>query len=156
MGRSPAEVAALFGEVVGAANVRAGDDAGDEVSHDECLTATAQQPLALVLPGTAEEVAAVLRVADEQRIPVTAHGAGTGLSGACIPQADGIVVAFDRMKRVVEVDEDNFVAVVEPGLRSTSSTPSWPTAASSTRCSPASTAPAWAATWRPTPAACGR
>ncbi len=117
MGRSPAEVAALFGEVVGAANVRAGDDAGDDVSHDECLTATAQQPLALVLPGTAEEVAAVLRVADEQRIPVTARGAGTGLSGACIPQADGVVVAFDRMKRVVEVDEDNFVAVVEPGLQ---------------------------------------
>jgi glycolate oxidase len=117
MGRNPAEVAALFGEVVGAANVRAGDDVGDDVSHDEALTATPQRPLALVLPGTADEVAAVLRVADEQRIPVTARGAGTGLSGACIPQADGIVVAFDRMKRVVEVDEANFVAVVEPGLQ---------------------------------------
>jgi glycolate oxidase len=56
-------------------------------------------------------------VADAERIPVTARGAGTGLSGACIPQPDGIVVAFERMKRVLEVDEDNFVAVVEPGIQ---------------------------------------
>jgi glycolate oxidase len=117
MGRSPAEAAALFGAVVGATNVRAGDDAGDDYTHDEALTATPQRPLAVVLPGTAEEVAAVLKVADDQRIPVTARGAGTGLSGACIPAADGIVVAFERMKRVIEVDEDNFVAVVEPGLQ---------------------------------------
>jgi glycolate oxidase len=116
MGRSPAEVAALFGEVVGAANVRVGDDAGDDYTHDEALTATPQRPLAVVLPGTAEEVAGILRVADAERIPVTARGAGTGLSGACIPQPDGIVVAFERMKRVLEVDEDNFVAVVEPGI----------------------------------------
>jgi glycolate oxidase len=116
MGRSPAEVAALFGEVVGAANVRVGDDAGDDYTHDEALTATPQRPLAVVSPGTAEEVAGILRVADAERIPVTARGAGTGLSGACIPQPDGIVVAFERMKRVLEVDEDNFVAVVEPGI----------------------------------------
>lgn len=117
MGRSPAEVAALFGEVVGAANVRAGDDVADDYTRDEALTATPQRPLAVVLPATAEEVAGVLRVAEAERIPVTARGAGTGLSGACIPQADGIVVAFDRMNRVLEVDEDNFVAVVEPGVR---------------------------------------
>jgi glycolate oxidase len=117
MGRSPAEVAALFGEVVGAANVRVGDDAGDDYTHDEALTATPQRPLAVVSPGTAEEVAGILRVADAERIPVTARGAGTGLSGACIPQPDGIVVAFERMKRVLEVDDDNFVAVVEPGIQ---------------------------------------
>jgi hypothetical protein len=51
MGRSPAEVAALFGEVVGAANVRVGDDAGDDYTHDEALTATPQRPLAVVSPG---------------------------------------------------------------------------------------------------------
>jgi glycolate oxidase len=117
MGRSPAEVAALFGEVVGAANVRVGDDAGDDYTHDEALTATPQRPLAVVSPGTAEEVAGILRVADAERIPVTARGAGTGLSGACIPQPDGIVVAFERMTRVLEVDDDNFVAVVEPGIQ---------------------------------------
>ena len=117
MGRDVSEVTALFAEVVGAAHVRAGDDAPEEYGHDEALTVAAQAPLAVVEPATADEVAAVLRLADEHRIPVTARGAGTGLSGACVPQPDGIVLAFDRMRHVVEVDTDNFVAVVEPGVR---------------------------------------
>jgi glycolate oxidase len=62
-------------------------------------------------------VAALLRLADERRIPVTARGAGTGMSGACIPEPDGIVVSFERMNRIVEIDEQNFVAVVEPGVQ---------------------------------------
>jgi glycolate oxidase len=49
-------------------------------------------------------------------VPVTARGAGTGLSGACVPRADGIVLAFERMNRIVEIDVDNHVAVVEPGV----------------------------------------
>ena len=117
MGRGPDEVAALFGPVVGEAHVRAGEAVGEDYAHDEALTTAPQAPLAVVLPGTAEEVAAVLRVADEHRIPVTARGTGTGMSGACIPQADGVVVAFERMKRVLEVDDENYVAVVEPGVQ---------------------------------------
>jgi glycolate oxidase len=50
-------------------------------------------------------------------VPVTARGAGTGLSGGCVPRADGVVVSFERMNRVLEVDRDNFVALVEPGVR---------------------------------------
>jgi glycolate oxidase len=103
--------------VVGDAHVRAGEAVGEDYAHDEALTSPPQAPLAVVLPGTAEEVAAVLRVADEHRIPVTARGTGTGMSGACIPQADGVVVAFERMKQVLEVDDENFVAVVEPGVQ---------------------------------------
>ena len=117
MGRDATEVVALFAGAVGADHVVSGADAGDDYGHDEALTAVPQAPLAVVRPGTTDEVAAVARLADEHRIPVTARGAGTGLSGACIPQPDGIVLAFDRMNRVVEVDEDNFVAVVEPGVR---------------------------------------
>jgi glycolate dehydrogenase FAD-linked subunit len=48
---------------------------------------------------------------------VTARGAGTGLSGGCIPRADGIVVSFERMNRVLEIDTANFVATVEPGVQ---------------------------------------
>jgi glycolate oxidase len=117
MGRDATEVVALFAGAVGADHVLSGADAGDDYAHDEALTALPQAPLAVVRPGTTEEVASVVRLADEHRIPVTARGAGTGLSGACIPQPDGIVLAFDRMDRIVEVDEDNFVAVVEPGVR---------------------------------------
>jgi glycolate oxidase len=103
--------------VVGAENVLTGGAVKDDHTHDEALTATPVTPLAVVLPATTGEVAAVLRLADERRVPVTARGAGTGLSGGCIPRADGIVVAFERMAAIVEVDTENFIAVVEPGVR---------------------------------------
>jgi glycolate oxidase len=103
--------------VVGSANVLAGEAIKDDHTHDEALTATPVTPLAVVLPGSTGEVAAVVRAAAERRVPVTARGAGTGLSGACIPRPDGIVVAFERMASIVEIDTENFVAVVEPGVQ---------------------------------------
>lgn len=103
--------------VVGADHVLAGDAVKDDYTHDEALTATPARPAAVVLPATTDEVAAVLRIADERRVPVTARGAGTGMSGACIPRPGGIVVSFERMAAIVEIDTDNFVAVVEPGVQ---------------------------------------
>jgi glycolate oxidase len=112
-----AELVDLLAAVVGADNVLSGDAVKDDHTHDEALTATPQRPLAVVLPATSDEVAAVLRVADEHRVPVTARGAGTGMSGACTPRPDGIVVAFERMASIVEIDTENFIAVVEPGVQ---------------------------------------
>jgi glycolate oxidase len=109
-------VAALAG-VVGDDHVLAGASIKDDYTHDEALTAEPQRPLAVVLPATTDEVAGVLRICDERRVPVTARGAGTGMSGACIPRPDGIVVSFERMAAIVEIDTDNFVAVVEPGVQ---------------------------------------
>jgi glycolate oxidase len=111
-----ADLVARLGEAVGEANVLSGGAIPDDYTHDEALTATPVMPLAVVRPGNAQEVAAVLRVASELAVPVTARGSGTGLSGACIPRADGIVCSFDRMQRIVEIDLDNHVAVVEPGV----------------------------------------
>ena len=110
------DLIARLEEAVGAANVLSGDAIPDDYTHDEALTATPVMPLGVVRPANAQEVAAVLRVASERGVPVTARGSGTGLSGACIPRADGIVCAFDRMQRIVEIDLDNHVAVVEPGV----------------------------------------
>lgn len=90
-------------------------DANDDYSHDEALGAQPQRPLAVVIPETTAEVAAVLRIASEHLIPVTARGSGVGVSGAAIPRADGIVVSFERMRRI-QIDEENMVAVVEPGV----------------------------------------
>ncbi|MGH9262446.1 MAG: FAD-binding oxidoreductase, partial [Acidimicrobiales bacterium] len=112
-----ADLIQSFAGVVGADHVLAGEAIKDDYTHDEALTATPQRPLAVVLPATTDEVAGVLRVADEHGIPVTARGAGTGMSGACFPRPDGIVVSFERMAAVVEVDTENFVAVVEPGVQ---------------------------------------
>jgi glycolate oxidase len=107
----------LLAGVVGAEHVRTGDAIKDDYGHDEALTAEPQRPLAVVSPASTDEVAAVVRLADEHRIPVTARGAGTGMSGGCIPRPDGIVVSFERMNRILEIDTDNFVAVVEPGVQ---------------------------------------
>lgn len=110
-----AGTAELFAGIVGRANVLAGGEIRPEHAHDETLGAEPVVPLAVVLPGSTSEVAEILRAADRRRIPVTARGSATGLSGGAIPQPDGIVVSFDRMNRIVEIDVDNHVAVVQAG-----------------------------------------
>jgi glycolate oxidase len=103
-------------DVVGSAAVSTGDAIHDDYTHDEALTATAQRPLAVVRPGTTAEVARVVEIAAAAGVPLTARGSGTGLSGACIPGEGGIVVSFERMNEILEIDLDNHVAVVQPGV----------------------------------------
>ena len=102
--------------IVGDPNVLSGDAAGEDYAHDESLTATHQEPAYVVRPGSTEEVAGVVALAREQGVPITARGSGTGLSGACIPRAGGILISFERMNRIVEIDLSNHVAVVQPGV----------------------------------------
>ena len=71
---------------------------------------------AVVLPTSAEQVSAVVRLCNRREVPYTARGAGTGLSGGAIPSRGGVLVSFSRMNRVLEVDLENLRAVVEPGL----------------------------------------
>src|SRR5581483_9141809 len=75
-----------------------------------------QQPDALVFVTAPEQVAGVVRVAREHGLPVTARGAGTGLSGGAVASQRGIVVLTPRMNRILEVDVENRTALVEPGL----------------------------------------
>ena len=103
-------------DIVGADNVLAGDRILEDYTHDECLTVEHQVPLAVVKPGSTDEVAAILRWANETGTPVTARGSGTGLSGAAQPHGAGVLVSFERMNRVLEIDEANHVAVVQPGI----------------------------------------
>jgi glycolate oxidase len=103
--------------VVAADRLLSGDDVGEDYGHDECLTVDAVRPDAVVLPETTAEVSDILRIAQELRIPVTARGAGTGLSGAATPERGGLVVSFERMAKVLEIDTENHVAVVQPGVR---------------------------------------
>ncbi|MBV8083388.1 MAG: FAD-binding protein [Chloroflexi bacterium] len=75
-----------------------------------------QQPDALVFVISAEQVQAVVRLAQRHGLPVTARGAGTGLSGGAVASQRGIVVLTTRMTRILEVDLENRTALVEPGL----------------------------------------
>jgi glycolate oxidase len=102
--------------VVGAGNVAVGDAIAEDDMHDEALGMDPVVPLAVVRPADTAEVAAVLELAAETGTPVTARGMGTGMSGACRPREDGIVVAFDRMNRILEIDTANHTATEQPGV----------------------------------------
>jgi glycolate oxidase len=73
-------------------------------------------PQAVVLPKCTEEVQAIVRLCQRERIPFVPRGAGTGLSGGALPVAGGIVISLARMKRILEVDIPNARVVVEPGV----------------------------------------
>lgn len=101
---------------VGAGAVEIGDAISPDLCVDETLKAEPVRPAAVVTPEQSAQVSEVVRVAGELGVPVTARGAGTGLSGACIPLPGGIVVSFERMAALVEIDDAAHVAVVQPGL----------------------------------------
>lgn len=111
------DVVTQLKDILPADQVVTADAASDDLFHDECLTVDGRTPSVVVFPASTADVAAVLRVADATGTPVTARGAGTGLSGAAVPAEGGIVVCFDRMNRVLEIDTENHVAVVQPGVR---------------------------------------
>ena len=70
----------------------------------------------VVFPQAAEHVSALVKLAQREEMPFVARGAGTGLSGGCLPAEGGLVISLMRMNRVLEVDYANQIAVVEPGL----------------------------------------
>jgi glycolate oxidase len=84
----------------------------------ECdgLTGHRVVPALVALPGSVEEVQAVVRVCNEERIPFVARGAGTGLSGGALPVAEGIVISLARLTRILEIDVERGCVVVEPGV----------------------------------------
>ena len=110
------DMTARFSEIVGEHNLLTGDAIPEDYWHDEVLTKPPQRPAYVAKPATAEEVSQLLEAASDNNVPVTARGSGTGLSGAAIPRADGLLISFERMNAVLEVDTTNQVAVVQPGV----------------------------------------
>ncbi len=84
----------------------------------ECdgLTNHRMVPGAVILPGSTDEVAAVVRACHEADVPFVARGAGSGLSGGALPTADGIVIGLSRLRGVLEVDVPNRRIRVQPGI----------------------------------------
>jgi glycolate oxidase len=109
-------IASRLGDVLGRGAVLTGDAIGPEYRCDESLHGSPAEPAAVLRPGSTAEVSAAVKAAAELSVPVTARGAGTGLSGACVPVAGGVVISFERMAAVLEIDDANHVAVVQPGL----------------------------------------
>ncbi len=89
-----------------------------ELRTYECdgLTGYRVVPGLVVLPQNAGEVQATVRLCQEHRLPFVARGAGTGLSGGAVPEADGVVISLARMNRILEIDIESARVTVEPGV----------------------------------------
>jgi glycolate oxidase len=92
------------------------DEDGRRAYETDALTAYRALPLAVLLPGSTEEVSRALRYCHQHGIKVVARGAGTSLSGGALPSEDAVVIGVARMSRVLEVDYVNRVARVEVGI----------------------------------------
>ena len=83
--------------------------------ESDALTAYRQRPAAVVIPETADEVIAAVRLCHRYGVPFVARGSGTSLSGGSLPIEDGLLIALNRLNRIVRLDPEERLAVVEPG-----------------------------------------
>ena len=105
-----------FFESILPGRVFSGGNVSSDYEHDEMTIYGLYAPEAVLLAQTTDEISAVLRYCCQKGIAVTPRGAGTGLCGGCVAVRGGIVLSTERMKRVLEVDEKNMTATVEPGV----------------------------------------
>ena len=73
-------------------------------------------PWAVARPATAGQISSILELANRELFPVVPRGAGSGMSGGSVPIDGGVVLSLERMNRILEIDEHDLVAVVEPGV----------------------------------------
>ena len=92
------------------------DDAQLAAYESDGLTAFKALPRAVVVPDDTEEVIEIVRWCDEHKVPFVARGSGTSLSGGSLPVENGIVITLNRLNRILELDPEERVALVEPGV----------------------------------------
>ena len=90
----------------------------EDVTPYECdgLSAYRQVPMVVALPENEEQICAILETCSGLGVPVTARGAGTGLSGGALPPSDGVLLSLARLNRVREIDTVNGTMTVEAGV----------------------------------------
>jgi glycolate oxidase len=112
--RLPESVISAIEAIVGAAFIRR-DDASRLAYGTDALEQGWAADL-VALPGSAAEIAAIVRLCHDMRVPVVPRGAGTGYTGGAVPTSGGVVISLERLNRIVEIDEANLLAVVEPAV----------------------------------------
>lgn len=114
-GKITSEHLAEFKRILGDKFVLADEESLNQYGHDE-TEALLYLPEVVIRPRTAEEISAVLRICNKDRIPVTPRGAGTGLSGGALPHLGGVLISTERMNSIVHIDERNLQVITEPGV----------------------------------------
>jgi glycolate oxidase len=107
-------IVAELGKIVGEAHVSAAES--DRITHSYDATMAQFLPDVVVYAGNTDEVCRVVQLADSRRIPILPRGAGSGFTGGSLPVRGGIVLVLTRMNRILTIDSDNLVAVVQPGV----------------------------------------
>lgn len=101
--------------IVGGSYVQ--DDQVTLVSYSYDATPNFQAlPDAVVLPGNTEEISQIVQTCNEHGIPIVPRGSGTNLCAGTVPSEGGIILLFSRMNKIIEIDEENLTATVQPGL----------------------------------------
>lgn len=101
--------------IVGVENTLVLAEAMEPYTHDHVVGLRAD-PEVVVRAESTDQVAAIMRLAQREQIPVTPRGAGYGLSGGAVPVVGGIVLSLERMTRILEIDSENLMVTVEPGV----------------------------------------
>ncbi len=105
----------VFKQIIGDSYVFVDDENRNKYAHDETENLHFL-PDIIIKPRTAEEISEVMKLCNQHKIPVTPRGAGTGLSGGALPQFGGVLVSFERMNNIIEIDERNLQVITEPGV----------------------------------------
>jgi glycolate oxidase len=101
-------------DIVGSQHVRS-DEATRTIYGTDALKRGTPADV-VVLPGSTADVAAIVRLCADYRVPVVPRGAGTGYTGGAVPVQGGVVLSLERMNRILEIDEANLLAIVEPNV----------------------------------------
>jgi len=104
-----------FKKIAGDAFVLADEESLNHYGHDETENLL-YPPEVVIRPRTAEEISAIMKICNRDKIPVTPRGAGTGLSGGALPHLGGVLISTDRMNSILELDERNLQVTTEPGV----------------------------------------
>jgi glycolate oxidase len=104
-----------FKNIVGEKNIFTDEETLDICAKDETENLYFLPDIVLK-PHTAEEISAIMKICNAHKIPVTPRGAGTGLSGGALPHVGGVVISFQRMNNIIEIDERNLQVTTEPGV----------------------------------------
>ena len=109
------EILAQIKSIVGAEYVFTDEESFEKYGRDE-TEKLHYRPAVVVKPRKAEEISALMQLANKHLIPVTPRGAGTGLTGGALPHLGGLVIAMERFNSILEIDERNLQVTTEPGV----------------------------------------
>ncbi len=110
----PDRVKRALKEVLGEHKVL--DDKMDRMLYSYDATRIQTPPDVVIIPETPEEIQKVMKICYEEEIPITPRGAGSGYTGGALPVKGGVLISFEKMDKILEIDEDNATAKVQPGV----------------------------------------